>query len=78
MSEPVRYQYFYVVALPKERGRKTRRYHVRNASSGDVIGVIKWYGAWRQYCFFPSAVTVWSSGCLRDVHNFIANHAGKD
>ena len=32
---------------------------------------MRWYGAWRQYCFFPYPETVFSAGCLKDVQEFI-------
>lgn len=35
------------------------------------LGCIKWYGPWRRYCFFPVAGTVYSSGCLKDISEFI-------
>ena len=34
-------------------GRKTKIVKVINKSSGNEIASIEWYGAWRQYCFFP-------------------------
>lgn len=35
-----------------------------------AIGQIKWYGPWRQYCFFPNSNTIWNAECLEDVANF--------
>jgi hypothetical protein len=32
-----------------------------------------WYGAWRQYCFFPSEEMIFSSGCMQDIIKFIQN-----
>jgi hypothetical protein len=51
------------------RGRKTKIVHVVNKSSGNPLATIEWYGAWRQYCFFPSLEydTVWNNTCLTDV-----------
>ena len=42
-----------------------------NKSKGNVLGIIKWYSLWRQYCFFPDANTIYSQDCLRDIVNFI-------
>jgi len=50
---------------------KTNVYSVLSRSSGDFLGEIKWYGPWRQYCFFPAQQTVWSKGCLAEVNSFI-------
>lgn len=51
--------------------RKTKIIHVTNIRHDDVIGVIKWYSAWRQYCFFPEIYTVWNTTCLDDVQDVI-------
>ncbi len=52
---------------------KTMVWAVRNISSQVIIGYIKWYPAWRQYCFFPEADTIFSVGCLNDINKFIIN-----
>lgn len=41
----------------------------------ETLGRIKWYGAWRKYCFFPhngtiSSYTVFEWQCLRDIAQF--------
>jgi len=36
-----------------------------------ILGIIKWYGPWRQYVLFPSDCTLWSHGCLQEVMSFI-------
>ena len=50
---------------------KTRYVNVINIRSGNFIGEIKWYGPWRQYCFFPDMDTVWNPKCLDDVNAVI-------
>ncbi len=54
-------------------GKKTKTIHVINKSSGNEIATIEWYGAWRQYCFFPSLEfdTVWNNTCLKDILDVI-------
>ncbi len=32
---------------------------------------IKWYGRWRQYCFFPEEGAIWNTRCLEDVQEVI-------
>lgn len=56
-----------------EKKPKTNVYDVINKNSGFKLGYIKWYPQWRQYCFFPVIylLTVFSSGCLKDIKNFI-------
>ena len=51
--------------------KKTRVFTVTNIKNGYYLGVIKWYGAWRQYCFFMEDNTVFSKGCLQEIINFI-------
>jgi hypothetical protein len=50
---------------------KTEVWVIRNSNSGGRLGTIKWYGAWRQYCFFPEADCVFNNGCLKDIIEFI-------
>jgi hypothetical protein len=51
---------------------KTCAWTVRSKRSGLVLGGIRWWGAWRQYVFFPEVHTLYSAGCLRDVAAFLA------
>jgi hypothetical protein len=52
--------------------KKTQIYIVRNIKSQMILGYIKWYGGWRQYIFEPfGSGTIFSSGCLKDIYNFI-------
>jgi hypothetical protein len=62
----------YLVFDPWLTSGKTEVWAVFSVS-GDRLAIIKWYGAWRQYCFFPvsGAETVWSVGCLQEVTAFI-------
>ncbi len=50
---------------------RTSIWSCRNNNSNAELGIIKWYSAWRQYCFFPSSDTVFSEGCLVDIRRFI-------
>jgi hypothetical protein len=52
-------------------GAKTHRWSIQNNRTGDVLGQVRWNGAWRSYCFYPVPETVWSGGCLEDVSTFI-------
>ncbi len=36
-----------------------------------ILGKIKWYGPWKQYCFFPSANCIFNVGCLSDISEAI-------
>ena len=63
-------QYQYLVN-PKDEKSKTWIWFVLNKSTDYVLGTIKWYSQWRQYCFFPSADTVFNVKCLVDIQDFI-------
>lgn len=43
---------------------KTRRWIVRNIRTGENCGAVKWHGAWRKYCFFPTDGFLFDSDCL--------------
>jgi hypothetical protein len=77
-SASQQYQYFRVVAMPPPKG-VTKVYDIISRSQRTSLGTIRWYGSWRQYCFYPQGGTVWSDGCLRDVKHALdaikAEHA---
>jgi hypothetical protein len=53
------------IEIPEEK--KTKTIQLCSKISGFVLGYIKWYGPWRQYCFLPSPSSVFSLGCMRDI-----------
>ena len=53
------------------RKRKTQIWWCRNNRSRSVLGIVKWYSQWRQYCFFPDPHTVFNTICCEDIINFI-------
>ncbi len=59
--------------LSVEQKPKTQVWDVLTTSGDDLLGTIRWYGPWRQYCFMPdpNAETVFSAGCLQDVEAHI-------
>jgi hypothetical protein len=50
---------------------RTSVWSCRNNRNGAELGRVKWHPPWRQYCYFPAASTVFSSGCLADIETFI-------
>ena len=34
---------------------------------GAELGVIKWFGRWRQYAFFPHPQTIFNPECMTDI-----------
>jgi hypothetical protein len=63
------FQYIHFVQL-ETRG-KTSVWSCRNTHHGEELGIIKWWGAWRQYCYFPTVEAIYSAGCLQDIQEFI-------
>lgn len=66
-------QYKHIHFKEKSSTGKTRVYECMNNRTDQVLGEIKWYGAWRQYCWFPSVLiyTVFSADCNDDISHFI-------
>lgn len=52
---------------------KTRRWQVRASDGGWILGIIKWYGPWRKYAFFPETNTIYEEDCLRQIAQFVVN-----
>ena len=46
---------------------KTDVWDVLSKSQESILGKIKWYGPWRQYCFFPSPNTIFNPECMADI-----------
>ena len=64
-------EFLEVKQWPDISRRKTHRWAVLNREAGNLLGVISWYGAWRQYTYNPEPGTVYSAGCLRDIAEVI-------
>lgn len=44
---------------------------VPKESPNTYLGFIKWYGAWRCYCFFSKADCIFETQCIGDIKRFI-------
>lgn len=71
MKKMIVKKYKYICFELKEEKPKTKVYNCINNKSSYVIGQIKWFPSWRQYCFYPFGYTVFSKGCLNDITDFI-------
>ena len=58
-----------------ERKPKTNVYDIISKHSGCILGEVKWYPSWRNYCFFANTLieTVHSDRCLLSIGEFILN-----
>lgn len=52
-------------------GRKTKTFDVLNKENGTILGVVKWFGSFRQYSFFPASNCVFEKTCLHDISKFM-------
>lgn len=75
MSFRVDFRFIHFVLIPS--AGKTGIWSCRNNRSGEELGRVQWYGAWRQYCYFPTEPAVYSAGCLQDIDNFIKRIGGE-
>jgi len=46
---------------------KTEIWEIYSITRGTYLGDVRWYGPWRQYCFFPAQVTVFNKGCMLSI-----------
>jgi len=67
MQTKYKYIHFEII----EEKRKTHVWGCFNNRSGKLIGEIKWYSAWRQYCFFPYTRSLFNDTCLDNVSHFL-------
>ena len=64
------YEYVAMRYVGDSASGKTQVWRVETRH-GDLLGVVRWFGRWRQYTFWPSSETLYSAGCLRDVGEFL-------
>jgi hypothetical protein len=51
--------------------RRTYVWVARPLAGGCPVGIVKWFGRWRKYAFFPNTDCVFEGTCLRDISDFI-------
>jgi hypothetical protein len=57
--------------------RKTKIFEVVTKEDRFGLGIVKWYGAWRKYAFFPAEQTIFEWDCLRDIAEFCQSETKK-
>lgn len=56
---------------PCVKGHKTKRFAVRTKDSDCfLLGIIKWDGPWRKYCFYPAEMKKFEWDCMRNIADF--------
>jgi len=54
-----------------EPAAKTKRWRVFNIRSAETCGIIKWYGGFRKYVFFPNDGFLFDHECLQMIADFL-------
>lgn len=57
--------------ITTSKSGKTFIIPVQSKSRRDLLGIIKWYGPWRQYTFEPEYATIFSRGCLQEIKDYL-------
>jgi hypothetical protein len=53
-------------------GSATHKFAVTSRYNSSLLGYVKWFNQWRQYCFFP-VNAVFDKKCLREIAEFLDN-----
>lgn len=61
----------YLTFRMESHGEKTSIWGVYSARHDFLLGQIRWWGAWRQYTFFPQDDTLYNRSCMREIAAFI-------
>ncbi len=67
----VKTEYKFISFKMTDKKLRTTTWLCTNNRAGSELRIIKWYGVWRQYCYFPTVQAVYSKGCLEDIADFI-------
>jgi len=60
-------------------GKKTKHWVVKTTYEENraTLGIVKWYGSWRKYCFLPCEQTIFEWDCLREIADFCQQETKK-
>jgi hypothetical protein len=64
-------KYLIFVDTNQPKTKKTKVIAILNIHHDDIIGEIRWFSRWRQYCFYPHNETIWNFDCLNSVNEVI-------
>ena len=69
----------YIIAYDEyKKDRKTPIYHLCRKDNELIhLGVVKWNGAWRKYCWYCEEETVFDSKCLKEIIDFLDDLNGR-
>ena len=64
-------QYKYIIFVEIAKLPKTKIYSCRKNGTEIELGIVKWFGPWRQYCLYTINDVILNKGCLADIEDFI-------
>jgi len=67
-----KYHWIHFVLVLRAPNKKTDLWQVATNDDNEVIGLVKFWPAWRRYAFFPEADTFYEQNCLWDIADFCA------
>ena len=63
-------KFLQAIELPIGVGRKTKSVSIQSIDE-EELGLIEWYGPWRQYTIDFTCNCTFNSGCLRDIAAYL-------
>jgi hypothetical protein len=66
-----KYKHIHIDKLPNELRDDKPVYGIFNNNSSDMIGLLIYYGGWKQYVFEATPDCIFSVSCLLDIIDYI-------
>lgn len=70
------YQYIYFKKMADDPKKTTSIWSCHNTKSGARLGTVNYHTPWRCYVYQPAGPSIYSTGCLADIKDFIDNLKG--
>ncbi len=63
--------YLSVVDNGPSASGKTHTWAIYNSQNESFLGIVKWHGPWRKYCFFCAPTLLLEEKCMREIADLI-------
>jgi hypothetical protein len=73
-----KYKFITIKQVGKELFEGKPCYRIYNNKSDGQIGILSYYPPWKCFVFSSQPECVFNNSCLKDVLDFLENHAGKE
>lgn len=67
MTEYLNTDFLTFVHVEDSPSKKTKIIGIYSVKGGEALGVIQWFAAWRKYCYYTYANTIWDTNCLNAI-----------